>query len=180
MEDVKCNGCHLKCDSFKFLTKDELELIEANRSTVVFRKGEKIIRQGSIFKEMVSFNQGLAKIHIEGTGGKDLLLGIISSSEIIGGPGLFHDKRYSFSLTALTTSRICLIDSEIFMQVFKTNYLFAESFLREFSRRYNDFFQRFLSLTQKQMHGRMADALLFMADSVFNADSFDLPLSRLV
>ncbi len=31
---------------------------------------------------------------------------------------------------------------------------------------------------QKQIHGRLADALLFLSDEIFESDSFELPLSR--
>ena len=35
-----------------------------------------------------------------------------------------------------------------------------------------------ISLTQKQMHGRMADALIFLSEEVFESDEFEIPLSR--
>jgi CRP/FNR family transcriptional regulator len=37
---------------------------------------------------------------------------------------------------------------------------------------------RMLSLAQKRMHGRMAEALLMLADEVFGSDEFELLLSR--
>ena len=37
---------------------------------------------------------------------------------------------------------------------------------------------RFFSLTKKQLHGRLADILLCLANRIFKSNSFDLPLSR--
>ena len=39
-------------------------------------------------------------------------------------------------------------------------------------------YSRFFSLTQKQLHGRLADIFLCFSHRIFNSDSFDLPLSR--
>ena len=39
-------------------------------------------------------------------------------------------------------------------------------------------YDRFFSLTQKQLHGRFADILLCLSDRVFKSKKFDLPLSR--
>lgn len=40
------------------------------------------------------------------------------------------------------------------------------------------FYDRSINQMQKQIHGRLADALLFLADEIFLSDSFELPLSR--
>jgi len=37
---------------------------------------------------------------------------------------------------------------------------------------------RFYTLTKKQLHGRLADILLCLANRIFKSNSFDLPLSR--
>ncbi len=50
--------------------------------------------------------------------------------------------------------------------------------LNSFSQRYVDTCKRFVSLTHKQMHGRVADALIFLSDTVYNSDHFELYLSR--
>ena len=35
-----------------------------------------------------------------------------------------------------------------------------------------------VSLTQKQMNGRMADAIIYLSEIVFNSSSFDMVISR--
>lgn len=178
MDSNYCVSCERKCGCFLLLNEDELQQINSKRTTITYKKGETIIKQGAHYNDVISFNAGMAKMHIKGQGGKDLLLGIIIPSEIIGGPGLFYEGKYSYNITALTDSTICLIDSTIFKTVLKTNSDFAEKFMESFSKRYHDTFNRFLSLTQKQMHGRLADALLFLSEKVHCSDSFELLLSR--
>lgn len=177
-EHSNCVLCDRKAGCFKTLSKEDLELFNKSKSSITYRKGETILKQGAEFTHVVSFNEGLAKLNIELGSGKNLLLGIIKPSEIIGGPGMFSDNKYSFSITALTESTICLINVEIFRKVFRANDNFAEKFLTTFSNRYMDAINRLVSITQKQMHGRVAEALLFFSDSIYQSDTFDLILSR--
>jgi CRP/FNR family transcriptional regulator len=39
-------------------------------------------------------------------------------------------------------------------------------------------FERFVSLTQKQMHGRIADVLIYLAENIYNNQTFEIALSR--
>lgn len=178
MELNNCVYCTRKTACFNYLSKKELEIFNSNRTTIRYKKGETIIKQGTVFNHVISFNAGLAKINIEIDSKRNLLLGLIQPSEILAGPGMFHDNRSTFSVTALIDSTICLIDMDTFKEIFRSNERFAESFLNSFSQRYIDTCKRFVSLTQKQMHGRVAEALIFLSDSVYNSDNFELYFSR--
>ncbi len=39
-------------------------------------------------------------------------------------------------------------------------------------------YDKFINLTHKHTHGKIADTLLYLADHVYNSDSFETPLSR--
>lgn len=178
MEKSNCVYCTRKTACFNYLSNDELELFNQNKTTIQYRKGETIIKQGTRFNQVISFNSGLAKLNIEVDNKRNLLIGLIRPSEILAGPGMFSDNMYTFSVTALIDSIICLIDVDTFKTIFRSNEKFAESFLISFSQRYIETCKRFVSLTHKQMHGRVAEALIFLSDSVYKSDNFELYLSR--
>ena len=178
-EDINnCISCNRKAECFKYLSKEELQFFNETKTTITYKKGETIIKQGTEFTHVVSFNEGLAKLNIESEPGKNLLIGIIQPSEILGGPGMFGNNRYSFSVTALTESRICLINVATFKKIIRTNEKFSESFLSSFSNRYIEAINRLVSITNKHMHGRVAEALLFFSDSIYHSNNFELLLSR--
>jgi CRP/FNR family transcriptional regulator, polysaccharide utilization system transcription regulator len=178
MKTNNCIYCDRKTACFHYLSKDELALFNENKTTLVYRKGETIVKQGTKFEQVISFNAGLAKLNIEIDNKRNLLLGLLRPSEILAGPGMFADNRYTFSVTALIDSIICLIDADTFKSIFRSNEKFADSFLNSFAQRYIDTCTRFVSLTQKQMHGRVAEALIFLSDTVHKSDNFELCLSR--
>ncbi len=173
-----CKICDRKAECFKHLTDEELKLFSDNKSTIHYRKGETIIKQGTEFTHVVSFNSGLAKLNIEISPKKRMMIGLIKPSEILGGPGMFSDNRYTFSVTALIDSSICLLNVDTFKKIIRVNEKFADTFLSSFSNRYIQAIDRLVTITQKQMHGRVAEALLYFSDTIFNSDNFELVLSR--
>lgn len=176
--ETGCVICDRKAECFKFLTKKELEQFERSKSTVHYNKGETILKQGTEFTHVVSFNAGLAKLNVEVNKGKNVMIGIIKPSEILGGPGMFHNNRYSFSVTALTDSSICLISVEIFKKMITVNEQFAESFLSSFSSRYTEAINRLVSMSHKHINGRVAESLLYISEKIYTDINFLLPLSR--
>ena len=173
-----CLECENKCSIFRLLTEFELELIEKNRYEVKFKPGEVILKQGTAFTHVVAHMDGLAKIYIEGYHGKDLLLKIQKPKGIVAGPGMYLDNRHHFSFSALTNCVACLIDINVFKEVIRSNPVFMEAFMTEYNLRSVNFFQTMISLTQKQMHGRIADALIYLSDQVFCSSKYDMIISR--
>jgi CRP/FNR family transcriptional regulator, polysaccharide utilization system transcription regulator len=173
-----CKICDRKAECFKHLTDEELKLFSDNKSTIHYRKGETIIKQGTEFTHVVSFNSGLAKLNVEISPKKRMMIGLIKPSEILGGPGMFSDNRYTFSVIALIDSSICLLNVDTFKKIIRVNEKFADTFLSSFSNRYIQAIDRLVTITQKQMHGRVAEALLYFSDTIFNSDNFELVLSR--
>ena len=127
---------------------------------------------------VLSVNSGLAKVYIEGIEGRSSILRIVKPTSFIGGPGIYFDQRHHFTITALTDSAVCFINLQVFKDILKGNQSFAEEFLRDFSRDVLRVYNRLIFLTQKQMPGRMADALLYLHDEIFNLPRFPMILSR--
>jgi CRP-like cAMP-binding protein len=173
-----CVICDRKAECFKLLTNSELQLFDNNKSTVFYKKGETIIKQGTEFTHIVSFNAGLAKLNIEVNPDKNVMIGIIKPSEILGGPGMFMNNRYSFSVTALTESIICMINVDIFKKMIQTNERFADTFLSGFSSRYTEAINRLVSMSHLHMNGRVAEALLYLSNKIYEKNHFELPMTR--
>ena len=168
-----CFDCALRSPMFDFLDKEELKIISENKFEIKFRKGEIIRKQGTHLSHVISVNSGLAKLYIEGYNGRNLILRIIKSRNFIGGPGMYFDQRHHYSVIALVDLSACFIDMKIFKQIINTNPAFAGEFMKEFSKNMLQTYDRLVSLTQKNTPGRMAEALLYLANDIFENDRFD-------
>lgn len=177
-EEKKCVDCQHRCSVFNFLAPEELNLLNQHRFEVSFKAGEVISKQASAARHITTLVSGLAKTYIEGYNGKDLIMSIITPQSLIISPGMHIDQRHHFSTAALTDSTACFIEFDVLRKILRRNPDFVESYISDFSLRSISVFQTLLSLTQKQMHGRLADALLYLSDKIFKSNDFDMVLSR--
>lgn len=175
---VSCSRCNDRIALFTGLTNEEVEIINDKRYEVQFRAGENIIKQGTASSNLVFLTSGLAKEYIEGYDHRNLILEIIKPWEIFGGTGIYVDNRYHYSVSALENVTACFVDTVNFKKLNRMNPDFCERFMNYCGTCSTRTFERFVSITQKQMHGRIADVLIYLAEKIYNSQSFEIALSR--
>lgn len=173
-----CCNCSMKSSLFCLLNDDELEMINRTKKRVKFRAGEIIVKQGVPMSHVISFNEGLAKVYIEASNNRDFILQFIKPTQFLGGPGIFVDNIHYFSVSAVKDSAVCFIDIGVFKKVLRENIRFAEAFMENQSKATIYNYDRFVSLTHKNMPGRIADALLYLHDHIFDTNGHVIEISR--
>ncbi len=176
--EAQCACCNLKVNIFRFLSEDELAEINKTRHEVHFFKGETIFKQGGPLTHIACLTSGLAKVYLEGRNSKNLILKILKSAEMTGGPGFPVDYRHHFSVSALTEARACFIDINVFEDMVRRNPQFSIEFIKYLNTTTIRFFEKIQTLTQKHMHGRIADSLLYLSNGIYNATEFVTELNR--
>lgn len=137
-----------------------------------------IFKQQTALTHIVCLTSGMTKIYTEGLNKKNLILKIAKPVELIGGPGLFTDCRHHFSMSALVDCSACFIEVQAFKNVIEQNSDFALETLKHVNLLSIAHIDRAINLTQKQMPGRMADALLYLSNKVYENKVFTTNLSR--
>lgn len=173
-----CNFCLERSDIFACLKQDELSVIGENRSEIHFKAGELIFKQGTPAAHLLCLTKGMVKLYIEGYDNKNLIIGIVKPVEYILGPGIYVDSKHHYSAVAMEDSIACLVDANIFKTLIHSNPAFADEFIRKVSLLSISNFQQFISLTQKQMPGRIADVLLYLSGTIYESSTFTTALSR--
>ena len=163
---------------FDLLTPEERDLLETRSVLVNYKKGENICKQGSFASHIMYLEKGLVKIYLEGNP-KDLILTITPEKNLMGLQALYEgNNTFLYSISTYTNTSVRLIDIQIFKQVLKQNPQFAYRIINILNESTSQSYGRFFSLTQKQLHGRLADILLCLSRKIFKSVEFDLPLSR--
>ena len=173
-----CESCTRRWKNFQHLTHDELNLVNDNRYEATFKPGEIMMKQGSPSSNALFIASGMAKTYIEGVNGKNFILSIALPGRLILGPGAYVDSRHTYTVAAITPVQACFINFDIFKQIVRTNGAFAEGLLEDISAKSQRTLNRMVNLSQKKMHGRLADALLYFSDVVFKNDEYEMILSR--
>jgi CRP/FNR family transcriptional regulator len=175
---TSCEECNNKSPLFRILSNEELAILNENRYEVIFKPGENIIKQGTAATHIISLTSGVAKMYIEGLDNKNIILEIIKPWKLFGGQGIFIDNRYHYSVTAIEPTSACFIEAANLKKIIRNNPDFAELFLASCSLNTVKAFERLVSLTQKQMPGRIADVLLYLSNEIFSNQAFEIALSR--
>lgn len=178
LQSGSCINCMAKSHMFRLLSNEELDEINANRCQVKYKAGETIRKQGANLSHVISVTGGLCKLYIEGVESRNIILRLIKPTNFIGGPGLYVDHMHHFTVSAITDTTVCFINTETFKLIMEKNKEFADEFMQDMSKNMISIFNRIISLTQKQMAGRVADALVYFSDDIFESRKFDLPLSK--
>lgn len=173
-----CVHCNRKSSLFEFLTREELELFNAHRHEVVYKPGETIFKQGTASTHAMSFVEGMAKMHIQGKNNNDLIIRLVNPVEFISGPGLYTRNRHHYSVTAVTLSHVCFIENNVFKKVLAQNTNFSEAFIRNTQEGLILSLDKLTSLHQKNQTGQLAEAILYLHNSIYKANPFTLTISK--
>lgn len=173
-----CVNCPVAWDNFRNLTAEELMLINENRFEATFRPGEILIKQGLPATSAVFISRGIAKAFVQGPDQSSSIVEILLPTNLIIGPGVQVQQHYTCSVAALTTVHSCIISFDVINMLIKKNAEFASGMIRDLSAKSFNMHNRIVSLTHKKMAGRLAEALLFFSEKVFNSTIFDIILTR--
>jgi CRP-like cAMP-binding protein len=163
---------------YELLTESEKLLINENSVSINFKKGETVCKLGAFASHIYFLEEGLVKVYLEEKN-NNLILMLSTKNSLLGLASVYDgNNKLPYSIATYTDSKIRMIDIEIFRQLLKQNSSFSYRIINLLNESTAQIYGRFFSLTQKQLHGRLADILLCLSNRIFKSSSFDLPLSR--
>lgn len=176
---ANCLICQNKSECFKKLNDNELKNTDKGKVEITFKRKEMIAKQGAFASHVMYIKSGLVKQYIEGSPGhKDVIINFFSAGQVIGLASLWGKSTFDFSVTAVEDSTLCLIDINIVRELIKNNGEFASMLIHKLSETNIYAYRQLYDLTNRQLNGRLAGALLYLAKDVFRSLKFSMSLSR--
>ena len=170
--------CDIQAPCFQMLGNDEIELIRASKTQVLFRKGENLTKQGAFASYVLFILTGYVKQYVEGNGKYNHNLKIIKPGEFVGLSSVFGKNTFNYSTVALIDTQVYLIEREVLANVSKQNGQFAYSFIRRYCEQNSTLYDSIRNLVYKQMNGRIADTLLYLNSEKFDGEDIAGMLTR--
>ena len=174
---TRCIDCFCESVAFQSLSATEIDLLNAHRVELKFNKGEVICKQGSFATHLLFVQKGLTKSYLE-EDSRTQIICVNPPGCFLEVPSLTVDNVFHYTVTALEDVEVCFFDLQIIKQVAVQNALFSWHLMKISHESQVLTFDRFFSLTQKQLHGRMADILLCLANRIYGSYEFVLAFSR--
>lgn len=154
--------CDIQAPCFQMLIPDEIEMVRASKTQVLFRKGDMLSKQGAFASYVLFVINGISKQYLEGESNRNYNLRIILPGDFIGLSAVFTKNTFSYSSVAITDCQAYLIEKEAIEKVIKQNGTFGYMIIKRYCEQNADLFNVIQKLNYKQMNGRLADALLYL------------------
>jgi CRP/FNR family transcriptional regulator len=159
------------------LTIDQAKILNNHRAEVTFKKGEVLCKQGGIASHVMFIREGLVKVYLE-QGKKNLILRIKSGGTYVGLSSMFGQNGFNYSASAFMDTKVCMIDMDAFERFVEENSQFGIEIMKELNKSLKQGYDRLYQLTQKNLHGRLADIIICLSQKVHHKDKFTLQITR--
>lgn len=154
--------CDIQAPCFQLLSPEEVELVRASKTQVLFRKGDNLSKQGAFSSYALFVIKGLARQYIEDDGSRSFNLRIVKPGEFVGLSAIFTKNTFNYSCVALTDCQVFLVEKEAITIVIKQNGLFGFNLIKRYCEQNSNLFETLRTVLYKQMNGRIADTLLYI------------------
>ncbi|PKP43008.1 MAG: hypothetical protein CVT93_02365 [Bacteroidetes bacterium HGW-Bacteroidetes-10] len=158
------------------LTPDQKEALISSSTILKFRRGETIIKQGTLASQIMFLEEGMAKLNFM-EADKDTTFSFATNGDFIGLMCSFVQKRLEFSAIAITNATVRIIDREVFENSIKENGKFAVYIVKLMSELTNGVVHTLISLSHKNVNGALSTLLLSLS-RVYASNSFQVPFTR--
>lgn len=144
---------------------------------ISYKKGDLIYQEGDMPTGLHCLLTGKAKIYKEGIGGRQQIV-VWPSRSVLSVTELSSPKKYTLlRLKLLEDSIVCRIKTELILDIVRTTPDLAMSIIRALATDLGFSHRRTVTLTQKHIRGRLAEALLVLKETYgYEADGCTLKI----
>ena len=162
---ITCQNCVSREKSlFDTFCTTDVGRLNKIKSCSYFKKNQPLFIEGSLPRGVYCLNQGKVKIFARGEEGKEQIIHLASSGEIVGFRAMFSGETYKVSATTLEESNICFISKNDFLDLVDTNPTLRKGIMQELSRELAERATFITNLAQKSVSERLASALVLLDD----------------
>lgn len=148
----------------KDLPAEDLELLTANRTEQVFKKGEVIFREGSYPYGIFYIVYGKVKKYTVNKEGKEQIIYVANTGELIGYHAILAEDRYPDSAAALEECLIAFIPKEDFLNTLHRSSVLNSRLLKTLSHEFAVLANSLTMFAQKSVRERLALQLIVLRE----------------
>ena len=177
----KCEFCKLqKQFIFRNLNGEQLQELSNQMDQLNYEAGDFIFKQGATPNGFICLKKGKVKIIQLANNGKELIIDLKSAPDTLGIRALSTKSRYQSSAVALEQVSICIIHRTDFFKLLECCPKVYKELFNYVGERLVRADQKLVSLTQKNLRGRLADTILFLQKTIGEDTEgyIDIPLKR--
>ena len=158
-----CAICKARTTSvFNVLDGEQLAELSAHKSCAQYKKGQIIFNEQGLPLGLFCVTSGKIKLSKTGFDGKEQILRLSKAGDVLGYRALLSNERYHCSAVAVEDSLVCVIDKHYFVNAAQQNNKLLFELVRKMGTDLKVAEDHIVSMSQKNVRERMAEALLFI------------------
>src|SRR5690606_27057693 len=168
----KCEQCIVRqFSSLKALNKEELLRMADCKTSYTIKKGEPIFEEGETVNGVYCIKEGVCKMTKLSANGRDQIVKLVKSGELLGQRSMISDEPANLSATAIADMEVCFIPKSEIIQFFNNNNQFSMNLMQSVCDDLKHADQHTVDMVQKTVKERLAEKLLYLSDTFgVNAD----------
>jgi CRP/FNR family transcriptional regulator len=163
---IGCEFCKSHHRSiFSSLSGNDLVNIEASKTCTRYKKGQVLFHEGTRPMGVFCVNSGRIKVYRLGIDGKEQIIKISASGDLLGYKALIGDQHYGLSAEALDDCVVCFIPKEDFIQLLRPGTSFYMDILRAVCEENAEMANKMTEMAQRSVRQRVAITLLMLKET---------------
>ena len=175
---INCKSCVYRNLLYDMLSEEEYEKVNASRTEIIFKRGEQMISEGDEIRGFMYLRKGLVKMFKTNPQGKDQILSINKPGDFINLLSIFSNKFHQYSVTALEETHVCTVKFDTILDLVSNNSQFALRLMNKMSSIADEIIRKRFEINQRQVKGRVAYMLRFLAEQIYHKNEFRMPITR--
>lgn len=158
---TNCENCpSMKTGIFCDLEKAGLKSVNQNKVMNLYKRGQTIFFQGNPSFGLYCIASGKIKISKTGGDGKESILRIAGSGDVLGHRSLFSKDNYTATATVIEDAAVCFLDKNYIYSTLKAEPSIALNLIEKLSIGMGAAENRSASMANKNARERLAELLL--------------------
>lgn len=162
-ERIDCNTClNENCLIKKHLSTSLMQKSVEGRSTIICKKGQQFIMEGSPVNGLYFLHKGKAKVLKTGIYGKEQILRFVKPGEIMGHRGYGTSKKYAISALAMEDSILCHFSNESLYEMLQSIPALTYDLMLFYGEELDRSETKVKAFAQMTVRERVIDTLLYI------------------
>lgn len=162
----QCQVCKSRDRSlFTSLSDGELTNLSYSKTCTSYRKGQALFHRGTRPLGVFCINSGSIKVSRTGVDGKDQILKISASGDLLGYKALIAENHYEDTAEALEDCSVCFIPKDDFLTMLSAGSQFYMDILKAICIEHNVISSKITQMAQRSVRQRLALTLLMLHDT---------------
>ena len=164
-EIPQCETCKARVESiFNELSKEDVEKLSLHKGCNFHRAGQILFQEGGYPAGLYCINHGNVKLYKVGRDGKEQIVRLAKDGDVVGYRSLISGTAYNASAEVMNDAAICFIPKSAFLNLIKESSSFNARVMDLLCHDLATAEQRELSLAQRSVKERLAEALLMLRE----------------